>query len=140
MRRFGYLHDRLFWMALSVYTVNRLIVRPYFSGYIRVHQHWLWGFLHSHLDDLLLIPAALPVALWIQRLLNLRRQDEPPGWREMFLHLVVWSLMSKVIGPLYLHLGVADPWDVVCFAAGGIAACLWWNRKPLHFPRPLHEL
>jgi hypothetical protein len=26
---------------------------------------------------------------------------------------------------------VADPWDVLCFAAGGLAAGLWWNRPRL---------
>jgi hypothetical protein len=36
--------------------------------------------------------------------------------------------MCKIVGPLYLHIGVADPWDLLFFAGGGIAACLWWNQ------------
>ena len=46
----------------------------------------------------------------------------------MLSHLIVWSVMCKIVGPIYFHIGVADPWDVLFFAAGGIAACLWWNR------------
>jgi hypothetical protein len=75
-----------------------------------------------------MMPAALPVMLWIQRLFQVRGHDRPPGWWEMFAHLAVWSFMCKVVGPFYLHIGVADPWDVLCFAAGGVGACFWWNR------------
>jgi hypothetical protein len=131
MNRFGYLQDRLFAVSLTAYAVNRLVIRPHLAGYFHAHLNWAWPFLHSHLDDLLLMPAALPVVLWLQRMLGLRKHDQPPGWGEMFAHLAVWSVMCKIIGPLYLHIGVADPWDVLFFAAGGAAACLWWNRPAL---------
>jgi hypothetical protein len=131
MNRFGYLQDRLFAVSLTVYAVNRLVIRPHLAGYFHAHLNWAWPFLHSHLDDLLLMPAALPVVLWLQRMLGLRKHDRPPGWGEMLAHLAVWSVMCKIIGPLYLHLGVADPWDVLFFTAGGITACLWWNRPAL---------
>jgi hypothetical protein len=85
-------------------------------------------FLHSHFDDLLLMPTALPVVLWIQRLTGLRKHDLPPTWPEMFSHLAIWSVMRKVVGPFYYHIGVADPLDILFFAAGGCTACLWWNR------------
>ena len=57
------MHDGLFLSALSVYAVNRLVVRPHFAGFLSTHLPWSWSFLHGHLDDLLLIPAALPVVL-----------------------------------------------------------------------------
>jgi hypothetical protein len=133
MRGFGYLHDRLFIFSLSAYAFNRLVIRPHFGWFLQAHWHWLWPFLHSHFDDLLMMPAALPVMLWLQRLLNVRRHDGPPGWGEMFAHLTIWSVMCKVAGPMYLHIGTADPWDVLFFAVGGIGACLWWNR-PLRQP------
>ena len=126
--KFRYLHDRLFIFALAAYALNRLLIRPHLGWFFHSHSEWLWPFLHSHFDDLLLMPAALPVILWLQRLLNLRRHDHPPGWLEMFTHLALWSLMCKIVGPLYLHIGVADPWDLLFFTGGGIAACLWWNR------------
>ena len=128
MNRFGYLRDRLFEISLAAYAFNRLVVRPHAIGFFHSHLHWAWPFLHSHFDDLLLMPAALPVVIWIQRLTGLRQHDRPPSWREMAFHLAVWSVMSKIVGPFYVHIGVADPWDVLCFAAGGIAACLWWHR------------
>ena len=128
MNRFGYLHDRLFWLSLTAYSVNRLIIRPHWSGFLHSHSLWLWEFFHSHFDDVLLIPAALPVVLWLQRLLRLRDHDRPPGWLEMFGHLAIWSVMCKLVGPYLLHIGVADPWDVLAFTAGGVAACLWWQR------------
>ena len=66
------------------------------------------------------MPAALPVVLWFQRLLGLRKHECPPSWPEMFFHLAVWSVMCKIIGPFYFHIGVADPWDILFFAAGGM--------------------
>src|SRR5271170_6666617 len=100
MRRFGYLHDRLFLLALGMYALNRLVILPHFGFLIRSRFPWSWSFLHSHLDDVLMMPAALPVVLWIQRQLIWRTHDEPPGWDEMAGHLAVWSLMCKVVGPL----------------------------------------
>jgi hypothetical protein len=137
MNRFNFLQDRLFQISMAAYALNRLFIRPYLAGFFQSHVPWAWPFLHSHFDDLLLMPAALPVVLWIQHQAGLRQHDRPPGWREMAAHLAVWSVMCKIVGPLCLHLGAADPWDVLFFTAGGIAACLWWNRpllRPCHSP------
>jgi len=128
MKRFGYLQDRLFSVCLAAYAINRLLVLPHLAGFFHSHLHWVWPFLQSHFDDSLLMPVALPVVLWVQRLAGLRAQDHPPTWPEMFSHLVIWSVMCKVIGPFYCHIGIADPWDVLFFAAGGCAACFWWQR------------
>lgn len=128
MNSFGYLQDKLFLSALTIYALNKLLILPHFSGFLHSHAFWLWIFLHGHLNDFLLMPAALPVVLWLHRRLAWRNHDAPPGWGEMAGHLVVWSVMCKLIGPRYLHLGVADPWDLLCFAAGGIAACVWWHH------------
>jgi len=131
MKPFGYLHDRLFGFSLAAYALNRLVVLPHLAGILRPHLPWAWLFLHSHFDDLILMPAALPVVLWIQRLTGLRSHDRPPGWLEMLSHLLVWSVMCKIVGPFYCHIGVADPSDILFFAAGGFAACLWWNRPAM---------
>jgi len=140
MKPFGYLQDRLFILSLSAYALNRLVVLPHLAGFLHAHASWAWPFLHSHFDDLLLMPAALPVVLWIQRLTSLRNHDGPPGWLEMFLHLVVWVVMAKVVGPFYCHIGVADPWDVPFFLAGGVMACAWWNRHEKQTVACGHEL
>lgn len=121
MRRppFRYLADRLCCVALLLYCLNRLILKPHFSS----------PFLHNHFNDLLLIPVALPVVLWLQRLTGLRSHDNSPTWPEMIFHWAVWSLICEAIGPFWLHFGTADIWDVVCYAIGGIAACVWWQRR-----------
>jgi hypothetical protein len=118
MSRFGYLRDPLFLAGATGYALNRWLLKPLLPS----------TFLHSHFNDLLMIPAALPVVLWVQRLAGLRKHDLAPLWTEMGLHLAVWSMICEVIGPLGLHRGTADMWDVVMYAAGGVAACLWWNR------------
>lgn len=139
MKPFGYLQDRLFIFSLSVYAVNRLAILPHLGGFFRSHLPWAWPFMHSHLDDLLLMPTALPVVLWLQRMGGLRSHDQPPSWREMFFHAAIWSVMCKVVGPVFFGIGVADPWDVLFFFAGGMAACFWWNR-PTSYVSTGHEL
>jgi hypothetical protein len=119
MSRFDYLLDQLFLVAAGGYGLNRWLLKPLIPS----------PFLHGHFNDLLLIPAALPVVLWVQRLVGLRNHDLSPSWAEMGLHLVVWSVICELIGPRILHRGTADVWDVVAYAAGGLAACLWWNHS-----------
>lgn len=118
MSRFGYLRDPLFLLASAAYALNRWVLKPRFQS----------PFLHNHFNDLLLIPAALPVMLWIQRILTLRKHDAFPLCSEVLLHWAVWSAVCEWIGPFWFHMGVADVWDVVAYGAGGIVAYLWWNR------------
>ncbi|MFO1513609.1 MAG: hypothetical protein U1F83_11940 [Verrucomicrobiota bacterium] len=120
MMRFGYLRDPLFLLAAGGYAVNRWLLKPLLPS----------PFLHGHFNDLLLIPAGLPVVLWLQRVVGLRHHDRAPSWSEMMLHLVVWSVICEFVGPHWLHHGTSDVWDVVAYAVGGVAACLWWNRAP----------
>jgi hypothetical protein len=124
MRRFGYLRDWLFLVAVAGYALNRWLLKPLLPS----------PFLHGHFNDLLLMPAALPVVLWVQRLVGLREDDLAPSWTEMVFHLAVWSVICEFIGPFWLHHGTADLWDVAAYAVGGIAACLWWNRFAQRIP------
>jgi hypothetical protein len=117
MRRFGYLRDPLFLVAAICYVANRWWLKTLVPS----------PFLHGHLDDLLLIPAALPLILCLQRIIGLREHDDAPSWSEVFLHFAVWSLICEFVGPFWLHVGTADLWDVMAYAVGGGGACLWWN-------------
>jgi hypothetical protein len=114
---FQYVCDPLFLLATGAYALNQLVLKP------RIHS----PFLHNHFNDLLLIPAALPMILWVQRVLRLRTNDCAPTWAEMIMHLVVWSVICEYIGPFWLKWGTGDIWDVASYAVGGIAACLWWH-------------
>jgi hypothetical protein len=89
---------------------------------------------------MLLIPCALPVLLLMQRWLRLRDMDEPPTWGEIALYAVFWSILFEMIGPHLMRGVTGDPWDVVVYFVGGIAAGLWWNRHKLSFRRAAHEL
>ena len=120
VKAFGYWSDPLFIVASVAYALNRWMLKPLLAI----------PFLRGHFNDLLLIPAALPLVLWLQRKFNLRHDDSAPEWREIGLHVLVWSLICEVIGPMLLHRGTADVWDVVAYVAGGIAAGIWWNRTP----------
>lgn len=117
MNRFGYWRDPLCLLAIAAYALNRWGLAP--------HVHW--SFLHTHGDDLFLIPAALPLVLWIQRHLRLRQHDQFPTTLEILFHLVVWSIVCEGIGPRIMPHCVGDPYDVLAYAAGAIGAGLWWH-------------
>jgi hypothetical protein len=116
MKRFGYWRDPLFLMCCTLYVVNRWAIKPH------VHS----PFLHGQFNDLLLIPCALPLVLWLQRHLGLRKHDAPPSASEIGFHLVAWSLLMEVAGPHLMRV-TGDPLDVVAYAVGGVLAGLWWR-------------
>lgn len=120
MRTYRWFADPVFIGACLLYAANRWLVLPRVGG----------SFLHGQFNDLLLIPAALPGVLWLQRLLGLRHEDRPPLWSEIGTHLVVWSILFEVIGPTMLQVH-GDILDVLAYAAGGLASGLWWNRPAL---------
>lgn len=109
--------DWLCLMACGCYAANRWILAPRVAS----------PFLHGHFADLLLIPAALPPVLWLQRRLGLRPDSGPPRWGEILLHLVVWSVLFEVLGPRVMAV-TGDPWDVAAYTVGGVVAGCWWNR------------
>jgi hypothetical protein len=118
LRRFAYLGDGLFLAACVLYAANRWLLKP-----LAPHGPLGWWF-----SDLLLIPCALPVLLWIERKLGLRRHDRPPGAGEIAWLLVLWSVLFEAVAPRLLPHATADWRDVVAYAAGGLLAWAWWNR------------
>ena len=119
---FGYVRDPLFLISLALYGCNQLWIKP--------HLHHYSPFFHGHLDDCLLVPVALPLYLLVYRQLGLRPDDAPPRWWEVTLHLVVWCPFFKWFGPVVLHRSQADPWDILCYTAGGAVAWAFWNWRP----------
>lgn len=110
--------DPLFWGATAGYVAFRLLRATGLTP----------ALLRHHGTDLLLIPVALPLALELQHGLGWRRRGDAPTWQETLLHFVVWSVLCEGVGPLVLHRGTADAWDVLCYAGGAIPALLWWSR------------
>lgn len=120
VRLFRFHRDLLFLVGCAAYAVNRLILKP--------HLHS--PFLHSHFNDLWLIPCALPLVLWVHRWAGWR-SDEPPTLGELVSHLLLWSVLFEWWGPHLIHHVTGDPGDVACYWAGGLLAWAWWNRGSL---------
>ena len=120
MKPFGYWGDPLFLLGCALYVLNRWLLKPYLHS----------DFLHGQFNDLLLIPCALPLVLWIQRQLGIRSHDLAPTLREIIFHLAMWSVLFEIIGPRVLSV-TGDPLDVLAYFVGGTLAALWWNVSSL---------
>ena len=119
MKPFRYAFDLLCLLACASYTLNRWLIPAPWKGW----------FLRNYFDDTLLIPAALPLILWIQRRTGLRTSDVQPEWSEIIFHLVVWSVAAEVIAPRFFTHAVADPWDILAYTGGALIAGLIWHRS-----------
>src|SRR5215471_620424 len=116
MQRFRYLRDPLFLIGCAAYAINRWLLKPHIAS----------PFLHSHFNDLFLIPCALPPLLLVQSWLGLRDYDRRPRLREIGFHLAIWSVLFEWIGPRIYSQTVGDPWDVAAYAVGAVVAAIWW--------------
>jgi len=115
--RFRYALDPLCLAACALYAANRWMVKPFAAS----------SFFHGQFNDMLLIPAALPFILWLQRRCGLRNHDAPPTVGEVTSHLVVWALLVEFIGPRWLHHGIGDPLDCLAYSLGALVACTMWR-------------
>ena len=119
VRPFAYLRDPLFLLCGGLYALNRWALKPILNAH----------FLQFWFNDLLLIPCALPVVLWIQRSLHLRKRDLPPSFGEIAAHLIVWSVLFEAVGPHFFRRATGDWLDVVAYAAGALLGLVWWHRE-----------
>jgi hypothetical protein len=121
VKGFRYALDPICLLACALYTLNRWLIGPACS----------WPFLHEYFDDLLLIPAALPIILGMRRWWGLRSHDRPPTAAEILGHLAVWSFIAELVGPFFFPWVVGDFVDIEAYALGAILAGMWWNRGSL---------
>jgi hypothetical protein len=121
VRTFAYLRDPLFLICCTLYALNRWAIKPVL--HIPFLQFWF--------NDLLLIPCALPLVLWIQRRLHLRQHDFAPSFIEVAFHLLVWSVLFEIIGPHWFRRATGDSLDIVAYVVGGAVALVWWQRETL---------
>ena len=117
VRTYAFYEDAAFWVGSAAYGLNRWMVRPHVNS----------AFLRGHANDLWLIPCALPLVVWVHDRMGWRKAG-PPTAGEVVAHLIGWSLLLEWVGPLVRRASTGDPWDVVCYAIGAIAAWLWWHR------------
>ena len=120
MNPFAFHRDRLFLIGCAAYLLNRFVLEPHMDS----------SFLHSHFNDLWLIPCALPLVLWLHRALGWRG-DGMPTAAEVLGHLILWSMLFELVGPILISRATADPLDVACYWVGGVIAWTWWNRTAL---------
>ncbi|MFT3783826.1 MAG: hypothetical protein QM790_17590 [Nibricoccus sp.] len=116
MKRWRYALDPLCVAACAAYAINRWLVPPSVKG----------PFFRNHFNDLLLIPAALPLVLWLYRQLKLRAHDDWPRWSEIVSHVVIWSVAAEWVGPHLFSRATGDLRDVFAYAAGGVMAGVAW--------------
>jgi len=108
-----------------------LAAAAYLAGRCWLRRHAAAGtFWHDQFTDVLLIPAALPPMLWLQRRLGLRRHDARPTWAEIGLHFAVWSLTAEAVAPLLFPRATGDWRDVLAYGLGAFAAGGWWTAAP----------
>lgn len=91
-------------------------------------------FFASWFNDLLLVPCAVPVCLWIEKKAGLRKHDKPPQAGEIIFLLVLWSALFEVVAPRFIARATGDWLDVAAYAAGGAISWFWWSR-----PLPLRR-
>jgi hypothetical protein len=121
VKRFRYAADPLCLVACGLYVLNRFWLRQHVGG----------TFLQGYFNDLLLIPAALPLVLWVQRRLRWRTEDQRPRWGEIGLHLLVWSLTAEAIAPHLFRHATGDWRDVIAYTTGAVFAGCWWQGIPV---------
>lgn len=119
LKRPGLALDPVCLAACASYAINRWGIEPHVSA--------TW--VHSWVNDMLLIPAALPVLFAVQQALGLRKHDGPPTWPEIGAHVAGWSLLFEGFGPMLNPRSTGDVWDVIAYSIGSIAAGFWWQSQ-----------
>jgi len=110
---------------MVIYAVNRWLLKPHgLSGTFGV-----W-----YLNDVLCLPLFLPMILYVQRRIGLRRHDGPPRMWEILQHWAIFSVVFEVILPRLPQCfrTTADPLDVLAYLIGGMMAWMWWRRSADH--------
>jgi hypothetical protein len=117
---FRYLKDPLFLMCFAAYGIQRCLKSFDLST----------PFLCSYLNDLICIPFWVPIMLWGNKKLGLRRNDDPPEGFEIIIPLILWAFVFEVLIPGMPSWSIptwADPCDILSYCVGGLAAALFWK-------------
>jgi hypothetical protein len=115
--RFLYWRDPVCVAACATYVVYRWLLPA--TGFSP-----LWS---GHFTDVLLMPAGLPVWLWVERRIGWRGDDRMPRWTEVAFALVIWTVAAELVAPLLFSQATGDAWDAVAYAGGSAVAGLAWR-------------
>ncbi|HEX8463525.1 MAG TPA: hypothetical protein VF627_02820 [Abditibacterium sp.] len=118
---FQFWRDPLCVASWALYGLNRFVLAPRLGAY--------FPFLREHLDDVLLIPAALPLLVWARSRLGLRPHQAAPTWREIWFWTALWAIVFEFVGPRFIGHSVGDWLDALSYAAGALIAGRVWNRR-----------
>jgi len=105
--------------ALGWYALNRFVLKPNHIG------GW---FTHGYLNDVLCLPLFVPMILWVQHLVGLRRHAGYPRAWEILQGWAAFTLVFQMVIPRFpgTFITAGDPWDMVAYLGGGILAWGWW--------------
>ena len=117
-KRFGYWRDPLCLIAAAAYALNRWLVPA------AMQAPW-W---QDHFADFLLIPAGVPLWLWLERRIGWRRDDRMPQWREIAFVLATWTVAAELVAPRIFPQATGDSWDAVAYLGGAVVGGLVWQR------------
>lgn len=119
---FTYLRDPLFLVCVFLYWFNRICIKQ------RPHP----DFFHEYFNDLICIPLLVPILLFAARVCHLRYHDDPPQAHEVFIPLVVWSILFEIVFPhdsYWSQWVTGDPYDILYYCVGACGAFLYWRRR-----------
>jgi hypothetical protein len=119
-RPFKYLADPVCITSLCLYTINRYVLKP---------RHIGGWFIHGYLNDVLCLPLFVPMILYLQHLIGLRKHAAYPRLWEIAQAWAAFALVFQVVLPRFpkTFTTAGDPWDMLAYLAGGIVAALYWR-------------
>ena len=134
-RPFQYLADPVCITSLILYVINRYVLKPHHIG------GW---FTHGYLNDVLCLPLFIPMILYAQHLIGLRRHAEFPRKWEILQNWAAFTFVFQVVIPRYpkTFIAAGDPYDILAYLAGGIIAGAYWSivaRKGRQPPERIRE-
>ena len=91
-RPFRYFADSICIGSLLLYPLNRFYLKPHHIG------GW---FTHGYLNDVICLQLFLPMILFAQRVLGLRRHDGHPRAWEIAQHWAIFSVVFEEVLPRF---------------------------------------
>jgi hypothetical protein len=116
---FRYIADPVCIASLILYTISRYFLKPHHIG------GW---FTHGYLNDILCLPLFVPIILYAQHVVGLRKHFGFPLPWEIFQNWFVFTVVFQVVIPRFpkTFIAAGDPYDILAYLAGGILAGLYW--------------